>query len=133
MGGLRVLLLTIVTGIALTAIAPSAGAQVSVEIGAAPDCPYGYYDVPPYACAPAGYYGPEWFNDGSSLALAPGFMDPVNFAGTSTIISIQSTATRAQCQNGARGLSRPSVSTLRTSKEMKCVTVAATQSGRNAS
>jgi hypothetical protein len=43
--------------------APQAQAQVSVgvDIGAAPVCPYGYYDYPPYACAPYGYYGPEWF------------------------------------------------------------------------
>ena len=81
MRGLRVLLLTIVTGIALTAIAPSAGAQVSVDIGVAPDCPYGYYDVAPYACAPAGYYGPEWFTGGVFIGAGPWFHGAGEFRG----------------------------------------------------
>ena len=36
----------------LLSIPRPAHAQVSVNIGAAPDCPYGYYDVAPYNCAP---------------------------------------------------------------------------------
>ena len=43
----------------LLSIPRPAHAQVSVNIGAAPDCPYGYYDVAPYDCAPYGYYGLE--------------------------------------------------------------------------
>src|SRR6516162_377453 len=39
-------------------------AQISVQIGAAPVCPYGYFDYSPYDCAPYGYYGPEWFRGG---------------------------------------------------------------------
>jgi len=46
---------------ALLSIPSSAVAQVSINIGAEPVCPYGYYDVAPYNCAPYGYYGPEWF------------------------------------------------------------------------
>ena len=36
----------------LTMSTPKAQAQVTVQIGAAPDCPYGYYDYAPYDCAP---------------------------------------------------------------------------------
>jgi len=62
----------------LVAAAP---AQVSVSIGAAPACPYGYYDVPPYSCAPYGYYGPEWFNGGVFIGAGPWFHGPANFHG----------------------------------------------------
>jgi hypothetical protein len=58
-----------------------AKAQVGVEIGVAPDCPYGYYDVAPYNCAPAGYYGPEWFTDGVFIGAGPWFHGPAEFHG----------------------------------------------------
>src|SRR5580658_3468700 len=60
---------------------PAAQAQVSVNIGVAPVCPYGYYDVAPYACAPAGYYGPEWFSGGLFIGAGPWFHGPANFHG----------------------------------------------------
>src|SRR5258708_9596678 len=47
---------------ALLSVPRSGPAQVSVNIGAEPACPYGYYDNAPYDCAPYGYYGPQWFN-----------------------------------------------------------------------
>jgi hypothetical protein len=75
------LLFTTVAGIGLTATAPNAAAQVSVNIGVAPNCPYGYYDVAPYACAPAGYYGPEWFNGGVFIGAGPWFHGPKDFHG----------------------------------------------------
>jgi hypothetical protein len=81
MRGFKVLMLAVVVGIALTANAPRAQAQVSVNVGIAPDCPYGYYDVPPYACAPAGYYGPEWFNGGVFIGVGPWFHGPSDFHG----------------------------------------------------
>jgi hypothetical protein len=65
----------------MTATAPIAQAQVGVEIGVAPDCPYGYYDVAPYDCAPAGYYGPEWFTDGVFIGAGPWFHGPHEFHG----------------------------------------------------
>lgn len=61
--------------------AKAATPQVGVEVGVAPDCPYGYYDVAPYNCAPAGYYGPEWFNDGVFIGVGPWFHGPENFHG----------------------------------------------------
>lgn len=80
MRGFTVILFAAVGAIG-TAIAPRAQAQVEVNIGAAPGCPYGYYDVPPYACAPAGYYGPEWFVNGVFIGAGPWFHGPSNFHG----------------------------------------------------
>src|ERR1700752_400455 len=81
MGRFAILMLASVVGIGLTATAPKANAQVNVNIGVAPECPYGYYDVPPYACAPAGYYGPEWFTDGVFIGAGPWFHGPRGFHG----------------------------------------------------
>lgn len=62
-------------------VAPRAEAQVSVAIGPAPVCPYGYYDYPPYACAPYGYYGPEWFSGGVFIGAGPWFHGRHDFFG----------------------------------------------------
>src|SRR5580693_2328125 len=55
-----------------------AHAQVAVGIGVGPDygyaapvCAYGYYDYYPYACAPYGYYGPDWFAGGVFIGAGP--------------------------------------------------------------
>ncbi len=74
-------------GLCFAIATPQAQAQVSVNIGVAPDCPYGYYDTPPYGCAPYGYYGPEWFSGGVFIGAGPGFMAP----NTSTATSITTT------------------------------------------
>ena len=60
-----------------------APAQISVGInlGVAPVCPYGYFDYPPYNCAPYGYYGPDWFVDGIFIGAGPWFHGPVRFFG----------------------------------------------------
>jgi len=58
-----------------------AHAQISVRIGPAPVCPYGYYDYSPYNCAPYGYYGPEWFRGGVFLGAGPWFHGPEHFHG----------------------------------------------------
>src|SRR5690242_2712935 len=39
----------------------------------APVCAYGYYEYYPYACAPYGYYGSEWFVDGVFIGAGPWF------------------------------------------------------------
>ncbi|MGP8271429.1 MAG: hypothetical protein ACLQLH_15285 [Terracidiphilus sp.] len=52
-------------------LAPAAKAQVAVEIGVPPVCPYGYYETPPYACAPVGFYGPGFFYNGIFLGVGP--------------------------------------------------------------
>ncbi len=66
-------------GLALgSTVAPS---QVSIGIGVAPVCPYGYYDYAPYNCSPYGYYGPDWFNGGLFIGAGPWFHGPRGFYG----------------------------------------------------
>src|SRR5436853_5817031 len=67
--------------IGFTAAVPQAQAEISVDIGVAPICPYGYYDYAPYACAPYGYYGPEWFSGGVFIGAGPWFHGPGGFHG----------------------------------------------------
>ena len=38
-----------------------------------PVCDYGYYDYYPYACAPYGFYGPDWFAGGIFIGAGPWF------------------------------------------------------------
>jgi hypothetical protein len=40
-------------------------------VGVAPVCPYGYYGYYPYACAPSGFYGPDWFAGGVFIGAGP--------------------------------------------------------------
>jgi uncharacterized membrane protein YgcG len=58
-----------------------APAQISVQIGPSPVCPYGYYDYAPYNCSPYGYYGPDWFSGGVFLGAGPWFHGPRGFYG----------------------------------------------------
>jgi hypothetical protein len=59
----------------------SVPAQVAIQIGPEPGCPYGYYDFAPYHCAPYGYYGPEWFSGGVFIGAGPWFHGPHDFHG----------------------------------------------------
>jgi uncharacterized membrane protein YgcG len=70
-----------VAGVCFAATAPKVNAQVTVDIGAEPGCPYGYYDYAPYACAPYGYYGPEWFAGGIFIGAGPWFHGRADFHG----------------------------------------------------
>jgi hypothetical protein len=81
MRGFTFLMLAAVGGICFTGSAPKAEAQVSVTVGAAPECPYGYYDEAPYNCAPTGYYGPEWFNGEAFVGVGPWFNGADEFRG----------------------------------------------------
>ena len=81
MRGFAFVVVAVVAGIGLTATAPKAQAQVGISIGVAPDCPYGYYDVAPYDCAPTGYYGPEWFNGDGFIGAGPWFHGASDFRG----------------------------------------------------
>jgi hypothetical protein len=81
MRGLKVVALTAAAGLCFATCTPRTQAQVAVEVGAAPDCPYGYYDSAPYGCAPYGYYGPEWFTGGVFIGAGPWFHGPANFRG----------------------------------------------------
>ncbi|HUB53311.1 MAG TPA: hypothetical protein VL986_14245 [Terracidiphilus sp.] len=54
---------------------------IGVNIGPEPVCPYGYFNYPPYDCAPYGYYGPDWFIDGVFVGVGPWFHGPHGFWG----------------------------------------------------
>ena len=64
---------------AVTAMAQDVGEDVGVGPAQAPApmdygppvCDWGYYSYYPYACAPYGYYGPGWFNDGLFIGVGP--------------------------------------------------------------
>jgi hypothetical protein len=63
-------------------VGPAYGAPVYV--GAPPLCAYGYYSYYPYACAPYGYYGPNWFLGGVFIGAGPwyhGFRGRPGFYG----------------------------------------------------
>jgi hypothetical protein len=78
---MKFLALTAIAGLVIAASAPRTQAQVSIGIGVAPACPYGYFETPPYGCAPYGYYGPEWFSNGVFIGAGPWFHGPENFHG----------------------------------------------------
>jgi hypothetical protein len=61
--------------------APPAQVSVGIGVGVAPVCPYGYFDYPPYDCAPYGYYGPDWFVGGVFIGAGPWFHGPAGFYG----------------------------------------------------
>lgn len=81
MNQLKFFALAAVAAICFMVTTPKTQAQVQVDIGVAPECPYGYYDVAPYDCAPYGYYGPEWFSGGVFIGTGPWFHGPENFRG----------------------------------------------------
>ena len=83
MKGLKLVVLSAIAGCCMLAAAPKAMAhgQIAVEIGTAPECPYGYYDSAPYACAPYGYYSTEWFNGGVFVGAGPWFHGSEEFRG----------------------------------------------------
>jgi len=61
--------------------AHNAEAQVGINIGVPPVCPYGYYEGSPYGCAPDGYYGPEWFSGGIFIGAGPWYHGSDHFYG----------------------------------------------------
>ena len=67
--------------VALFTAASVAPAQISIGIGEAPACPYGYYDYAPYNCSPYGYYGPDFFNGGVFIGAGPWFHGRSGFYG----------------------------------------------------
>jgi hypothetical protein len=77
----KFLALAAVAGGCFTALASNADAQVAINLGVAPVCPYGYYDAAPYSCAPSGYYGPEWFSGDVFIGAGPWFHGRDDFRG----------------------------------------------------
>jgi hypothetical protein len=81
MTGLKFLAIAAVAGGCFTTLTPNAQAQVAINLGVAPQCPYGYYDAAPYNCAPSGYYGPEWFSGDVFIGAGPWFHGRDDFRG----------------------------------------------------
>jgi hypothetical protein len=81
MSGLKMVMFAAAAGVLFAATPPKATAQISVSVGVAPECPYGYYDYAPYSCVPDGYYGPEWFNGGVFVGAGPWFHGSDDFKG----------------------------------------------------
>lgn len=70
--------LAVLAVLALPAAYSQAQVAIGVQIGpnyglynAPPVCEYGYYSYYPYACAPYGYWGPDWFVDGVFIGAGP--------------------------------------------------------------
>ncbi|HTY83461.1 MAG TPA: hypothetical protein VMB19_04550 [Silvibacterium sp.] len=81
MRSLKLLALPVLVAGAMWMATPTSPAQVSISIGPPPVCPYGYYDYPPYMCAPYGYYGPGWFSGGVFIGAGPWFHGHNGFYG----------------------------------------------------
>ena len=81
MNRISLLTMAFILTISLTMGMPKAEAQLSINIGVAPSCPYGYYDYTPYSCAPYGYYGPEWFHRRAFIGVGPWFHGGSDFHG----------------------------------------------------
>jgi len=63
-------------------------------VGPAPVCAYGYYSYHPYACAPYGYYGPQWFVlMASSSAPGHGSMDTMGIRTGAAVIGTAEAST----------------------------------------
>jgi hypothetical protein len=52
-------------------IGPVVGYPAPVYVGGPPVCSWGYYGYYPYACAPYGYYGADWFAGGLFIGAGP--------------------------------------------------------------
>jgi hypothetical protein len=72
--------LTLLATFVLIAFTPAKKAEAQVRFGIGvglpygpPVCAYGYYPYYPYACAPYGYYGPDWFYGGVFIGAGPWF------------------------------------------------------------
>ncbi|QNI33402.1 hypothetical protein H7849_05470 [Alloacidobacterium dinghuense] len=76
----KLFLLAILTVAMLSVLRP-VSAEVAINIGVPPTCPYGYFDYAPYNCAPYGYYGPEWFSGGVFIGVGPWFHGSQGFYG----------------------------------------------------
>jgi len=77
----RLIAVPVLAIICLAGANTQAAAQISINIGVAPVCPYGYFNYAPYQCAPFGYYGPQWFTGGVFIGAGPWFRGPAGFHG----------------------------------------------------
>ncbi len=78
---MRYLKILALLGVSMLAATGANAQRVAIGIGVggpgyygvAPVCDYGYYNYYPYACAPYGYYGPDWFTGGIFIGAGPWF------------------------------------------------------------
>ena len=119
MDRIKILAFVAIASFAMAPGAPKAAAQVGVEVGVAPECPYGYYDAAPYNCAPTGYYGPEWFNGDGFIGAGPWFHGASNFQGNVNNRLHPEHGYKGPRRNVARRRSRRRKSIEPISKEMK--------------
>src|SRR6202023_3655323 len=73
---LAVLMLPLADSQAQVGVGISVGARPGyydepADADSPPICSYGYYSYYPYACAPYGYYGPQWFSGGVFIGAGP--------------------------------------------------------------
>src|SRR5258708_7427244 len=130
---IKILAATSVAAFSFAVAAPESQAQIAVNIGPAPVCPYGYYDVAPYNCAPYGYYGPEWFSSGVFIGAGPGSTAPTTSTATSITTSIPSTDITALTLPEARPhVLRTTSTTWRASTATRRATAVATQAANTA-
>jgi hypothetical protein len=103
--------------VALSAVllsgASGSQAQVSIEIGAPPVCPYGYYDYAPYNCSPTGTMGRIGSLAGCSLELDPGSTVLTASMATSTTAMILAMVTPVRCRDAGSSHSITSMRTRR--------------------
>ena len=52
-------------------IGPVVGYPAPYAMAGPPVCQWGYYPFYPYACAPYGYWGSDWFNGGVFIGAGP--------------------------------------------------------------
>jgi hypothetical protein len=78
---LAVLFLAAVRANAQVRVGVAIGAgPVAVAVGPAPVCAFGYYGYYPYACAPRGFYGPQYFVNGVFIGAGPWHRGPRFYA-----------------------------------------------------
>src|SRR5579862_9703165 len=78
---MRYLRILAMLGLTLTCASYAHAQRVVVGVGVGgpayvagpPVCDWGYYSYYPYACAPYGYYGADWFSGGLFIGAGPWF------------------------------------------------------------
>ena len=73
MQGLKILLgsAALLAGMALTPQRLNRKSPSALTLVCLPYASLGYYEAPPYACAPYGFYGPGYFYNGIFLGVRP--------------------------------------------------------------
>lgn len=71
---MRKFLLALVLFVVALLISGTTSVAETLDLNVPPVCQYGYYDHTPYACAPQGFYGPQWFYNGVFLGVGPWYL-----------------------------------------------------------